>query len=93
MPRPPTSPHAPERPVDATPFAPVLRAVLLTERWARFLRRDATDDATVAERALWWPPAKIAGRELAGYLQSFDEAAARASGQPISDTAVSVEAI
>jgi sulfide:quinone oxidoreductase len=43
--------------VEATPFTPVLRAILLTERWTRFLRCDATDDATVAERALWWPPA------------------------------------
>ena len=62
--------------VEAAPFAPVLRGILLTERWARFLRRDAGghgDHDDVAGRALWWPPTKIAGRELAGYLETIDE--------------------
>jgi sulfide:quinone oxidoreductase len=60
--------------LEPAPFTPVLRGMLLTERWSRFLRREVGADAgTVAGHALWWPPAKIAGRELAGYLQSLDE--------------------
>jgi sulfide:quinone oxidoreductase len=69
-------------PVEPGPFSPVLRGMLLTERWTRFLRRDAGKDASVAGRALWWPSTKIAGRELAGYLQSLDEEAGRSSGLP-----------
>ena len=70
--------------LDPTPFTPVLRGMLLTERWSRFLRRDVeTDHATVAGRALWWPPAKIAGRELAGYLQSLDDDLGRVHGLPV----------
>lgn len=67
-------------------FKPVLRGMLLTERWARFLRRDAAghgDHADVAGRALWWPPTKIAGRELAGYLQTLDEELGRVQGRPV----------
>ena len=72
--------------VEAEPFAPVLRGMLLTERWARFLRRDdlARDEHTdVAGHALWWPPTKIAGRELAGYLQAIDEELGRVRGRPV----------
>jgi sulfide:quinone oxidoreductase len=64
------------------PFHPVLRGILLTERSARFMRRDS-DDSQVAGRALWWPPTKIAGRELAGYLESLDEQVERPSGLPV----------
>ena len=71
-------------PVEPVPFSPVLRGMLLTERWARFMRREAGDDATVAGRALWWPPTKIAGRELAGYLEGLDEEAGRPAGLPVS---------
>ena len=60
------------------PFRPVLRGMLLTERWARYLR-----GGQVEARALWWPPTKIAGRELAGYLAGLDDAAGRPSGTPI----------
>jgi sulfide:quinone oxidoreductase len=63
------------------PFTPVLRGMLLTERWTRFLRRDASaDESAVAGRALWWPPTKIAGRELAAYLQGLDEELGRVRG-------------
>ncbi len=57
--------------------------MLLTERWARFLRREA-GEASVAGSALWWPPTKIAGRELAGYLEGLDEEAGRPAGLPVS---------
>jgi sulfide:quinone oxidoreductase len=73
--------------VDPQPFRPVLRGMLLTERWARFLRRDASgagDDSSVAGRALWWPPTKIAGRELAGYLEGLDEELGKVRGLPVS---------
>jgi sulfide:quinone oxidoreductase len=72
--------------VEAEPFSPVLRGMLLTERWARFLRRDAGghgDHADVAGRALWWPPTKIAGRELAGYLEAIDEELGHVRGLPV----------
>ena len=72
-------------PVQPEPFVPVLRGLLLTERWARFLRHDTTapDASDVAGRALWWPPTKIAGRELAGYLEGLDEEAGRDLGLPV----------
>jgi sulfide:quinone oxidoreductase len=70
--------------IDPTPLTPVLRGMLLTERWSRFLRRDVeADESTLAGRALWWPPAKIAGRELAGYLQSLDEDLGGVHGLPV----------
>ncbi|WP_028060600.1 NAD(P)/FAD-dependent oxidoreductase [Candidatus Solirubrobacter pratensis] len=72
--------------VDAEPFVPVLRGMLLTERWARFLRRDEAagdEHADVAGHALWWPPTKIAGRELAGYLEGIDEELGRVRGRPV----------
>jgi sulfide:quinone oxidoreductase len=65
-------------PVTAEPFRPVLRGMLLTGHRALHMR-----DGEVAGRALWWPPTKIAGRELAGYLGSLDESAGRPSGLPV----------
>jgi sulfide:quinone oxidoreductase len=71
--------------VEPRPFTPVIRGMLLTQRWARFLRRDqpGDDDTSVAGRALWWPPGKIAGRELAPYLQASDEDLGRVRGLPV----------
>jgi sulfide:quinone oxidoreductase len=51
--------------IDPRPYTPILRGVLLTERAATFLRREPNDDANYSGQALWWPPTKIAGRELA----------------------------
>lgn len=60
--------------IDPQPFRPILRGVLLTGGPARYLHADisggAGDDSTISERALWWPPDKIAGRYLAPYLSS-----------------------
>jgi sulfide:quinone oxidoreductase len=74
--------HRAGAPVEPVPFTPVLRGMLLTERWSRFLRRDAKEEGGGhwAERALWWPPTKIAGRELAGYLEAIDEELGRTDG-------------
>jgi sulfide:quinone oxidoreductase len=59
--------------VEPIPFAPVLRGVLLTERESRWMQRDlsgaTSDTGTVALPPLWWPPTKIAGRELSRHLQ------------------------
>jgi len=71
-------------PVEPEPFEPVLRGMLLTESWARFLRRQGDEPTSdVAGRALWWPPTKIAGRELAGYLEALDERAGVRVGIPV----------
>lgn len=52
-------------------FHPVLRAALLTGSTPHYLRADADTrpaSSTEAERPLWWPPSKVAGRYLAPYL-------------------------
>ncbi len=70
--------------LDPAPLTHVLRGMLLTERWSRFLRHDMdADESAVAGRSLWWPPAKIAGRELAGYLQSLDDEFGGVHGLPV----------
>jgi len=59
-------------PVDAQPFRPVLRGLLLTGDTPRFMRAEVSggrgEDWEVSESALWWPPSKIAGRYLSPYL-------------------------
>jgi sulfide:quinone oxidoreductase len=58
------------------PFKPVLRGVLLTERRSEFMRRDIgieiDDRAKIVPAPLWWPPTKIAGRELAQHIGDVD---------------------
>jgi sulfide:quinone oxidoreductase len=67
--------------VTPAPFQPVLRGVLLTEHERRFMRRDASgtsgDRASVGVPPLWWPPTKIAGRELSRLLGDIDTRPAR----------------
>ena len=81
--------HDAGAPVDATPFHPVLRGLLITAGAPLYLRcepqrlpryasvaidqpqahHEHTAAASLAsDQALWWPPAKIAGRYLAPYL-------------------------
>jgi sulfide:quinone oxidoreductase len=63
--------------IDPQPYTALLQGVLLTERAATFLRRDASDDTSGSDPALWWPPTKIAGRELALHVAArrrFDRA-------------------
>jgi sulfide:quinone oxidoreductase len=60
-------------PVTPEPYQPVLRGVLLTGDAPRFLRRGAGTPSLAAERAEWWPPHKIAARELAPYLEAHPE--------------------
>lgn len=57
--------------VTPEPFRPVLRGMLLTSGRERYLAQGAGGaDST---QALWWPPAKVAGRYLAPYLHGRDE--------------------
>jgi len=72
------------------PYDPVLRGVLLTGATPRFLRAHVTsageehDGETVAVEPLWWPPAKIAARELAPYLADRMSAPTAGSSAPTS---------
>ena len=54
--------------VTPRPFRPVLRGLLLTGGAPRYLRSELTrgygESSVVSLEALWWPPAKIAGRYL-----------------------------
>lgn len=55
--------------VEVVPFRPVLRGLLLTGMTPRFLRTQVgTAESIVDTEALWWPPAKIAGRYLTPFL-------------------------
>jgi len=61
--------------VQAEPFRPVLRGVLLTGRGQAWMRGDPdaeADGGAVARRALFWPPTKIAGRYLSPYLAGLE---------------------
>jgi sulfide:quinone oxidoreductase len=63
--------------VEPQPFRPVLRGLLLTGGQDRYLRHGVAGGAggpEVAGHALWWPPTKIAGRYLSGYLFERDDA-------------------
>jgi sulfide:quinone oxidoreductase len=61
--------------VEPRPFDPVLRGLLLTGTTPTYMRAELRagrgDTSTVAPDALWWPPAKIAGRYLAPFLASY----------------------
>jgi sulfide:quinone oxidoreductase len=57
--------------VERTPFRPVLRGRLFTDRGPRYLRYDAAGGSGEGEASmhtLWWPPSKINGRYLAPWL-------------------------
>jgi sulfide:quinone oxidoreductase len=58
--------------IDPQPYAAMLQGLLLSERGATLLRREAdaaAREGTVASgQALWWPPTKIAGRELSRHI-------------------------
>jgi sulfide:quinone oxidoreductase len=58
--------------LDPAPFKPVLRGLLLAGRAPRYLRaevlRGRPARTAASEEAIWWPPAKIAGRRLGPFL-------------------------
>jgi sulfide:quinone oxidoreductase len=72
------------------PFRPVLRGLLLTGSAPRYLRRDvgASGPGTATVEPLWWPPAKLVGRQLAPFLASLGHAP---HAQPEPEGAVRVE--
>jgi len=59
-------------PIEPTPFTPVLQGVVLGGEQPTYLRTPMGpgSPAPPAPRtySLWWPPSKIAGRHLSGYL-------------------------
>ena len=62
--------------IDPEPFRPVLRGLLLTGGDDRYLRHAVAGgggEPELAGHALWWPPTKIAGRYISGYLFESDE--------------------
>jgi sulfide:quinone oxidoreductase len=64
-------------PVAPEPFRPVLRGLLLTGGDDRYMRHSVAGgggEGEVSGRTLWWPPTKIAGRYLSGYLFDRDDA-------------------
>lgn len=79
--------------VDPQPFAPILRAVLLTGDAPRYLRADLSDDtgkgSVISEEALWSPPNKLSGRYLASYLSS--QVGDRADVMPEDDHSAAVD--
>ncbi len=48
--------------------------MFVAHRQAYFLRRrlDGIDAGQASERALWWPPSKIAGKRLSPFLDALD---------------------
>jgi sulfide:quinone oxidoreductase len=68
--------------IEPEPYAAILQGVLLTQRAATYLRREASADQFVPDEAVWWPPTKIAGRELSRHLgrQSLHATAAAREG-------------
>jgi sulfide:quinone oxidoreductase len=65
------------------PYAPVLRALLLTGATPRWLRAEGASSEVVSGDAPWWPPHKIATRYLAPYLGAEGRAVAGATGSVI----------
>jgi sulfide:quinone oxidoreductase len=62
--------------VEPEPFRPVLRGMLLTGGDHRYFRHTVAGgdgEGEAAGHTLWWPPTKIAGRYLSGYLFERDE--------------------
>jgi len=75
-------------PVQATPYTPVLRGLLLTGMSPRFLRSEGSS-STIDTQPLWWPPAKIVGRYLSPFLAEHLGLATTLAEPP--NEAVSVE--
>jgi sulfide:quinone oxidoreductase len=61
--------------VPRRPFRPVLRGLLLNGSHPRYVHRDlaagAADRSWEGVGALWWPPAKVAGRHVAAFLAAL----------------------
>jgi sulfide:quinone oxidoreductase len=79
--------------VTPRPFRPVLRGLLLTGATPRFLRAELAggvgETSRASVEALWWPPAKIAGRRLAPFLAAL--AGTEPPAEPSAEAGVPVE--
>ena len=75
-------PRAPTSSSEA--YRPVLRAMLLTSGSPHYLRRAAHETGEAADEPPWWPPHKIAGRELAPYLAAHPELSKLKGPDPLS---------
>lgn len=60
--------HAFGVPIDAAPYRPIVRSLLLTGVTSAYLRQGADGTSDAAFHSLWWPPTKVAGRYLAPFL-------------------------
>ena len=80
-------------PIEAEPFRPVLRGLLLTGDSARFMRAQIAgghgDSSDVSPRMLWWPETKVAGQYVSQYLSRNVEPVQPA--EPLPADAVPVE--
>jgi sulfide:quinone oxidoreductase len=70
------------------PYAPVLRALLLTGETPRWLRAEGATSELISGDAPWWPAHKIATRYLAPYLGAEGRAVAGVGGSVISGGAL-----
>jgi sulfide:quinone oxidoreductase len=79
--------------IEPAPFRPVLRGLLLTGMFPRYLRAEVGKGvSSVDATPLWWPPAKIVGRYLAPFLaEQLGIADEFAGGPPDGAIAVNVE--
>jgi sulfide:quinone oxidoreductase len=66
--------------VTPAPYAPVLRALLLTGETPRWLRAEGGVSEMTAGDAPWWPPHKVATQYLAPYLGAEGRAVAAVGG-------------
>jgi sulfide:quinone oxidoreductase len=60
-------------PVVPAPVEPVLRGILLTGGAPSYIHGPNGEPGGASEDALWWPPAKIAGRYLAPFLAGDEQ--------------------
>ena len=76
-------------PLQATPYTPVLRGLLLTGMVPRFIRSEGSS-SVIDTQPLWWPPAKIVGRYLSPFLAEHLGLAAPLAEPPTEAIAVEV---
>ena len=82
--------------VTPTPFAPVLRGMLLTGVSPTYMRAaigaQPSDPGQLAATPLWWPATKIAGRHLGPYLARTGSERSPGSANPPSDDPREIQA-
>ncbi len=70
--------------VEATPFKPVLRGVLMTGGKPRYLSGELTgghgETSVLTDHMLWWPPGKVVGKYITPFLASLSGSALQPPG-------------